>query len=233
MINMYTNIVRRRSFHIFPNEQEPITQSNLDYIVAFFDQCKPLIPGIKTELRIVPAGSISFKTRQQYNLLFYSEKKDGYLENIGYLVQQLDLFLVSMNIGTLWFGLARCDMKQYHGLDYCILLAISKVAPSRFRNSISDFIRKPIDSFWNGTRISGVTDYVQTAPSAINSQPWLVDHQNDTLTIKRIKNPVISYFNKIDIGIFLYYMELCLEQNEIAYKVQYFVNDTIAAIYKI
>lgn len=35
-------------------------------------------------------------------LLFYSESKEGYLQNIGYLGEQIDLYLTSKNIGALW-----------------------------------------------------------------------------------------------------------------------------------
>ena len=38
--------------------------------------------------------------------MFYSENKDNYLTN-GYLGEILDLYLVSQNIGTLWYGLGK------------------------------------------------------------------------------------------------------------------------------
>ena len=44
--------------------------------------------------------------------LLYSEKKDNYLQNIGYIGEQLDLYLVSKNIGTLWFGIGKVKEKQ-------------------------------------------------------------------------------------------------------------------------
>ena len=34
-----------------------------------------------------------------------------YLQNIGYLGEQLDLYLVSKNIGTLWFGIGKVEEK--------------------------------------------------------------------------------------------------------------------------
>lgn len=34
-------------------------------------------------------------------------KNDNYLQNVGYLGEQLDLYLVSKNIGTLWFGIGK------------------------------------------------------------------------------------------------------------------------------
>ena len=43
--------------------------------------------------------------KQEKVILLYSEEKENYLMNIGYLGEQLDLYLASLNIGSLWFGL--------------------------------------------------------------------------------------------------------------------------------
>ena len=70
-----------------------------------FSKLKPLVEDIKVKIKIVKKESIL--RGQEYCILFYSEKKDNYLQNIGYLGEQLDLYLVSKNIGT-W--LAYCQL---------------------------------------------------------------------------------------------------------------------------
>ena len=107
--------------------------------------------------------------------------------------------------------------------------------------------RKPTEEIWSGEG-RGVADIVRFAPSACNSQPWYVESKNDELTVFRYKKPgkrgimpaaAVSYFNRIDIGIFLCFLEICLEKNNIEYERQLFVDDggdaelTRSALYKI
>lgn len=53
-------------------------------------------------MKIVPAEKTTCKRGQQYCILLYSEKKENYLQNIGYLGEQLDLYLVSKCGFGLW-----------------------------------------------------------------------------------------------------------------------------------
>ena len=67
----------------------------------------PLYSDIKTSVKIVPECETTCKRGAQYCILFYSEKKGEYLRNIGYLGEQMDLYLASKNIGALWFGIGK------------------------------------------------------------------------------------------------------------------------------
>ena len=48
-----------------------------------FSDFAPLDPAIKTAIRIVPEIETNCKRGGEYCILLYSEKKDGYLQNIG------------------------------------------------------------------------------------------------------------------------------------------------------
>ena len=163
----------------------------------------------------------------------YSEKKDGYLRNIGYLGAQLDLYLASRNIGTLWYGAGKTAEASWDGLDFVIMIAIHKVTDvSKFRRDMFKSKRKPAEEIWEGAPIDGVTDIVRFAPSACNTQPWLVKMNGD-LSVYRYKKPGkrgmmpaerVSFYNRIDIGIFLCFMEICLEHQGIAYQRELFLD---------
>lgn len=85
------------------------------------------------------------KRRQEYCILLYSEKKDNYLQNIGYIGEQLDLYLVSKNVGTLWFGIGRPEEKQHDGLDFVIMIAIAKIdSETKFRKDMYKSRRKEL-----------------------------------------------------------------------------------------
>ena len=106
--NLYPMIFKRKSFHLFKNTGV-ISQKELSQIEEFFRRCQPLIPDIPVEMKIVPASETSCQRGQKYSILLYSEKREGYLPNIGYIGQQLDLMLASMNIGALWFGIGKTE----------------------------------------------------------------------------------------------------------------------------
>ena len=236
MDNTYYNMIfKRKSFHLFRNiGQEPISSSELENIQKMYDIFTPLYPDIKTAIRIVPAEETNCKRGQEYCILLYSELKDNYLQNIGYLGEQLDLYLVSKNIGTLWFGIGKTEEATFNGLHYVIMIAISKVdSADKFRKDMFKSKRKEIDDFWLGKTIEGVTDIVRFAPSACNTQPWLVEYDSDIIKIYRYKKAgkrgimpadKVSFYNQIDIGIFLCFLELCMQKECIRYEKSLYVD---------
>ncbi|MBQ6431665.1 MAG: nitroreductase [Oscillospiraceae bacterium] len=222
---LYDAIPKRKSFHNFRGVgDETLDKEALERIVASYRSFPPLYPEIKTAIRIVPAEKTSCKVGAEYCVLFYSEKKDGWLQNIGYLGEQLDLRLVSENVGTLWFGLGKTKEADFEGLEFAIMMAIRKVDdPARFREDMYKCKRKAAEDIWSGEPLGGVTDLVRFAPSACNSQPWLVRNEDGRLRVFRKKGkmgiiPVPTRFNQIDIGIFLCFLELCLEHEEISFE---------------
>ena len=124
----YDMIYKRKSFHLFRNiGTERISDKELQDIEEIYGTLTPLCSEIKTAIRIVPASETTCRRGQEYCILLYSEKKEGYLQNIGYLGEQLDLYLVSRNIGTLWFGIGKVEEQLFEGLDFVIMIAISKI----------------------------------------------------------------------------------------------------------
>ena len=233
--NLYDMIFKRKSFHLFRNiGDEKISEEELKDIENYFNTIKPLDPNIKTKIRIVKEGA-SCHRGQEYCILFYSEKKDNYLQNIGYIGEQLDLYLVSKNIGTLWFGIGKVDEKQYDGLDFVIMIAISKVdKEEKFRKDMYKSKRKELDEIWNGDYYKDIANIVRYTPSACNTQPWKVEAKEKKLSVYRYRKEGkrgimpkdrVIYYNQIDIGIFLCFIELCLEHNGLTYKRELFIEE--------
>lgn len=218
---LYENIFKRKSFHLFMNVgKEKLSEEELEDIKKAYEEFVPLDPSIKTKIRIVPEHDTNAHVGAEYCILMYSETKEGYLQNIGYLGQQLDLYLVSKGIGSLWYGMGKTDDPAYDGLEYVIMFCIRKIKDaSAFRKDMFKSKRKELLEIWEGNEIKGVTDIARFAPSAVNSQPWLVKRDGDTLNVYRYRKAKLfsmfpvdkaAYFNRIDIGIFLCILELCL-----------------------
>jgi len=222
----YNTIFKRKSFHLFKDAgTAQIEATELAEIEETYKGFEALYPDIKTAIRILPAEGVGFKRDAQYCILIYSEKKDNYLMNVGYIGQQLDLYLVSRGIGTLWFGIGRPDEKSWDGLDYVIMFAIHKIDdPSKFRKDMFKAKRKELAEIWKGDTL-GVAEIARFSPSACNTQPWFVENDGTSLTVYRYRKPgkrgimpaaAVSYYNRIDIGIFLCILEICLAEKGIA-----------------
>ena len=231
---LYNMIFKRKSFHLFRGiGNEKLTKEEINDIENIFPKLKPLVEDIKVKIKIVKKESIL--RGQEYCILFYTEKKDNYLQNIGYLGEQLDLYLVSKNIGTLWFGIGKPDEKELDGLDFVIMIAIAKVdSPDKFRKDMYKSKRKELSEIWEGNNYLEIGNIVRFTPSACNTQPWKVEASKKEIIVYRYRKEgkrgimpkdKVIYYNQIDIGIFLCFLELCLEHNNIDYKRKLFIEE--------
>lgn len=232
-MDYYKQIFKRKSFHVF-RDIGMITDHDIWELEEFIGSVKPLYAEIKTEVRIVHEDETSCKRGGQFCLLFYSESKDGYLQNIGYLGEQIDLYLASKNIGALWFGIGRPKDVQINGLDFVIMISIAKMSEERFRKDVFKSKRKPLHEIWSGDPL-GVAEVARFAPSACNTQPWIVENTGRNLMVYRFKQPgkrgimpvdKVLYYNQIDMGIFLFILECCLEHEGYAYDRTLFADTT-------
>lgn len=228
---LYPVIYKRKSFHRFQNiGNETISSEELREIEDAYKHFAALCPEIKTAVRIVQEEMTTCRRGEEYCILLYSEKKDHYLQNIGYIGEQLDLYLTRKNIGTLWFGIGKTEESRYNNLDFVIMLAVAKVNDeTKFRKDMFRSKRKPVEEIWFGENINGVTDIARFAPSACNTQPWIVEHTENLLKVYRYRKPgkrgimpadKVSFYNQIDMGIFLCFLELCLQRERISYEAE-------------
>lgn len=220
---LYSQIFRRKSYHIFrERSEEAISQAELDDILNAYKSFDRL-NDIKTEIKIEKDNAGINIRNSEYVIKIFSEKKDGYLQNVGYLGEQLDLYLFSKNIGALWFGIAKSN-EVYNGLDYVILIAIAKV--NSYRKDMFKVKRKELNEIWSGDDL-GIGNIVRFAPSACNSQPWFVENKDNKLYVYRksksgkvgiMPKNASLYYNQIDIGIFMCFLDLCLMHEKINYE---------------
>ena len=231
----YDAIFKRKSFHFFRGVgKDTISQDELLDIEKAYESFDCLYPEIKTAIRIVPASKVNFKRDAEYCILIYSEEKDNYLMNVGYIGEQLDLYLVQHDIGSLWYGIGKPDIPEYEGMKFVIMIAIHKVKDqSLYRKDMFKAKRKEIDEIWSGDTLE-IANIARFAPSACNTQPWYVNNENGIITVSRYKQPgkrgimpakAVSYYNRIDIGIYLCILEICMDRNHIEFERTLFIDD--------
>ena len=198
--------------------EEKLSLQELATVEEYLRQVQPLVPEIAVEFEIVPCADTNCKFNAEYCLVVYSEEKNLWLANVGYMLEQWDLYLSTLNVGVCWYGMGKVEESERNGLKYAIMLAFGKCDEEDFRKSSDEFKRKKVSSFWKNMSDGRVGEIVRLAPSAVNSQPWRVEQEGNTLRVFREKGktPVLSNvlfkrWNKVDIGIFLAFLEIALE----------------------
>ena len=199
-------ICRRASCRRFTGK--PMDGEMLEKILSF--EPKPLYPEIKVRMDIVGRDQVKclcpWTTPQL--IAIYSEEKDGYLENVGFLFQQMDLYLQTLGLGVCWLGLGRMNPKNaapVEGMKFVILLAFGHPKGEALRRDLKAFKRKTL------AQIADLPDPklepARLAPSAVNSQPWYFTHREDA---------VHAYCSKkgspLDVGIALAHLYVANEE---------------------
>ncbi len=233
MKELYPYIFKRKSFHLFRDNKtrtyykdfNSLSQNELDEIYKIFKSIKPLFDDIRVDIRIEKTSS----TRgEEYSILFYSEKKDGYLANIGYIGEILDLKLVALNIGTLWYGIGKTN-DTYNGLSFITTMMIAKVPENVFRKDMFKSKRKALEEIYDGSIYKDILNIARFSPSSCNTQPWFVKENNNILEIYRYKKPGkrgimpverVVYQNLIDMGIFILFLSILFEYNNIKFTLK-------------
>jgi hypothetical protein len=216
-------IFKRKSIRRY-EENLSITADEMEEIKQRIVNLMPLVKEVKVKFKIVEGKETTSK-RGEYCLLMYSEQKPLYLLNAGYMLEQIDLFLASRNIGTCWYALAKTKELTLDDLDYVIMLAFGKSHSEDFRKDFSKTNRKDLETIWKGEHYLDIGEIVRYAPSACNTQPWRVVSEDNCLRIYRttqIKSFMpaskLSYYNSIDMGIFICFLDITLSQKGYMYE---------------
>ena len=195
-------IYRRKSCRSFTNT--PVDRVVLEKIKAF--SMKPLFPEIKVHWDIVLRNQVKcicpWTTPQLITI--YSEEKEGWLENVGFMFQQMDLYLQSLGLGVCWLGMGKMNPRTapaVEGMQFAILLAFGHPKGDQLRHNIKEFKRKTPEEI--ADRADPKLEPARLAPSSVNSQPWYFTHEGNTLHTYCTKKGVLGYMNRIDMGIAL------------------------------
>ncbi len=220
---LYPMINCRRSSRKY-DLSNPLSKDQLSEITDFIKHLEPLVEDIRVEYRLVERKKTTCRFGE-YVLVIYSEKKPRYLNNVGYMFEQFDLFCAKMNIGTCWHGLGKPDLKEWHGLESVIMITLGNVSSKIEERDLTKIKRKDVQAFWEGDIIEEVSRSTRLSPSACNSQPWQVKQDNGVLRVyQNNKNKSIipkkyrNFYHSIDLGIFLCILELSLINHGIEFN---------------
>lgn len=205
---MVDMIVRRRSVRSYTNQA--VGSILVDDVLNFIDSARPLHPEIRVQVRAVDKEDVRFyfPWKSPQLLAIYSENKPGYLENVGFLIQQADLYIQSKGLGSCWMGLGkmRNSPEATDNLEFVILLAFGWPKDCPLRDGPQDFKRRTPEEIadFPDPRL----EPARLAPSSTNSQPWYFVHGEDAIHAYRnqagfLRHKMLGTMNQIDMGIAL------------------------------
>ena len=199
-------IFKRKSVRTYSKKHVKLLDEDIDFIEYF--NLLPLVKDIRVNVKLLRKSDVR-NAWSEYCIGFYSEEKPFYLENIGFIGQQIDLELQSKGIGTCWLGLKKPKKfyKYIDGLDCIITMAAGTPQNQEIRTYPESFNRKsPQDIIIGDTETNRLIQAVSIAPSAVNMQPWLIEKKDNKYNFY-MRNPVsfiekiITSMRHIDIGI--------------------------------
>ena len=202
---MAMNEIIRKRKSIRKYDPSALDSATLEMIRDQIGKVKPLYPEIRFTIEIANKTKGLFNVKAPHYLIFGSEEKEGSLENIGFIGQQLDLFLSGAGLGSCWLGAAKPEAKEASPLPFVICMAFGKPAEPLHRE-LSKFKRKSLTEISEGT--DRRLEAARLAPSAVNAQNWYFIATGGNIRCYRTKsNSLLGFiYNRmhcIDIGIAL------------------------------
>ena len=172
---------------------------------------KPLYPEIKVRMDVVSRDQIKciLPWIPPQVITVYSEETDGYLENAGFLFQQMDLYLQSLGLGVCWLGMGKLNPRtapEVEGMKFVIMLGFGHPDGEQLRHNLKEFKRKSLSQI--SDREDQRLEPARLAPSSINSQPWFFVHEEDAVHVFCAARVMAGYMNRIDMGIALSHLYL-------------------------
>ena len=184
-MNLYEAIFIRRSVKKFRNEQ--ISSDLLDMILDHYRELPGLFGGIRTDAVILNGSDkVQRQTgftwvRAPYYLAFYSEEAARYQMNMGYLIQQMALYLCTLGLDSCLLDVStfRSGLRRNgNGLKLAGILAFGKSREPETgkreevrRLSLNELcVFKEVPRQW----MMQLLDAARMAPSVRNAQPWRV-----------------------------------------------------------
>lgn len=206
-MTLHEMIYHRKSCRSFTGK--PVDAEEIEKILSL--EMKPLYPEIKVRMDIVSRNNVKcicpWTTPQLITV--YSEETEGYLENIGFLFQQMELYLQTLGLGVCWLGMGRMNPKttaeEVEGMKFVIMLSFGIPKGNQLRHDIKSFKRRSLEQI--ADRADPRLEPARLAPSAVNSQPWFFSHEGDTIHVYCAKKG-----SRLNIGIALAHLYVANEE---------------------
>jgi len=210
-------IIRKRK-SIRKYDSAPLVAAVLEKVKAQIAKVTPLFPGMPYSIEIASKTKGAFNIKAPHYLVFSGEDSEASYENIGFIGQQLDLFLSGSGLGACWLGASKPIEAKAAALPPIICMSFGNPAEPLHRE-LAEFKRKALNEISEGS--DARLEAARLAPSAINAQGWYFIAENGKIHCYRKKvaslmGLIFKKMHYIDMGIALYH--IAAESENFNYK---------------
>lgn len=234
-MTLFETIYNRQSIRKFI--MDDLSEDKLESIRKYSNEIVPLNPEIKTRMEIIShkerknkiSGVLSHKA--PYYLAFYSERKEGDLLNVGYMLEQLVLYMTLKGIGTCYLANIKAQSDNA-GNRLAMIVAFGKPEGKVVRD---EKVAKRLDLdkiciFKEEVNRSFLTmlEAARLAPSSFNNQPWrfVVYNKRIHMFCKRPLLPIqfTKEITQIDMGIALAHIAIAADDLWVDIQIKHLEN---------
>jgi nitroreductase len=187
---MLREIKLRKSVRKYKSEK--LSEDDMKFVKESVNEAKSLYGNIKHKVIIEEEGEKFYNTagpisknlffiKAPHYLILMSEEKEGFLENAGFIGEQIVLKLAGGGIGTCWIGGNIKDKKfaQNYDTEYNVhyVICIAFGYPEEDLSEVEYRKRKDLEEIFTSENYKEhfeAAKALQSAPSATNKQPWKI-----------------------------------------------------------
>ncbi len=217
---LYSTIFKRKSIRKF--DLTPLDDKVLEEISDYLHSLDPIYNDIKTEFKIVGTDRVKRRMMRKapHYIAAFSELKDGYLTNIGFIMQHMDLFFSANGLGSCWQGIPAPtkDLLASSNLKFVIFLVFGRPKDPQLlhRKNITGFKRKFLREITDVSNADEIMETARLAPSATNRQPWFFTGTGSLIHAYAVnsgflRSLVAKKYPPIDLGIALCHLKIAAE----------------------
>jgi nitroreductase len=215
--DLYDAIFKRKSIRSYDSTH--LGQNLLDDVSEKLHGLKSMTTGIKTEFKIISPDQVRgiMKNAPHY-IAAFSEAKDDYMTNVGFMLQQMDLYFSASGLGSCWLGIPKPtkEVTEHSDLEFVILMGFGNSTEALHRTNVSQFKRKPLSEITNIKDADELLEPTRLAPSAVNRQNWYFTGDKNLIHAYSLKPSFLrnliggKYFH-INVGISICHLQLAAE----------------------
>lgn len=226
-MNLYDAIFVRRTIKNYIMD-DVIDSRVMDNLLNFMKHLSLLEEQYKVSFDIieniqnVKDANLGLMVKAPYYLVIASKEMEGHLLNVGFVMEQISLYLTIKGIGSCSLSVPKRKLDKIINLEYpnALVMAFGKTKENVYREARKArrmneeqicSIKAEIPS-----NMKAMIKAARLAPSSLNSQPWrfvVYDNRIHIFARKGFMLPHLIYnTTEIDIGIMLSHMMLTSEE---------------------
>jgi nitroreductase len=215
---LYEAIFKRKSIRDY--DPTPLDQNRLEEITKKLQTLTPILPDIKTEFKIISPDQVTRKLRLKapHYIAAFAEAKDNYKVNVGFMLQQMDLYFSASGLGSCWLGIPQPtkEVTDSTKLEFVILMSFGKSNEELYRKDTSEFHRKALAEITEIKDADELLEPTRIAPSAVNLQNWYFNGNKKEIHVYSTKanflrNALGGSYYPVNMGIALCHLQLAAQ----------------------